>query len=419
MPPREHDYDMDIKITPKKLSGAVTVPPSKSVAHRMIIAAALADGVSVISNLYPSVDILATMDCMRELGAKVDFANDKAVIEGIKTSPDKAVLDCHESGSTLRFLIPVACALGVNAEFLGSAKLPQRPITPFTDEFPKHGAAFDFAKAESGCTLPCSVSGKLKAGRFEIDGSVSSQFITGLMLALPLLDGDSEIVLTSALNSKPYVDITVGVLRDFGCNISETKSGCFIKGNCKLKPFSGRVEGDYSQAAFFCTANALGSEMDINGLNDNSLQGDRVIKDLCRNYTASGGKPFDIDCSNIPDLVPILTVLACFCEGKSRLTNVARLRFKECDRLAVTAECLNSMGGRVTVHEDHLEIEGVDSLKGGEIFGHNDHRIPMSMAIAATRCENPLIIRGAECVRKSYPDFFEVYKSLGGEVEVL
>ena len=410
---------MDIKITPKKLRGEVTLPPSKSVAHRMIIAAALADGVSVISNLYPSVDILATMDCMRALGAKVDFESDKAVIEGVKRIPDKAVLDCHESGSTLRFLIPVACALGVNAEFLGSAKLPQRPITPFTDEFPKHGITFDFGRAESGCTLPCSVSGKLSAGKFEIDGSISSQFITGLMLALPILEGDSEIVLTSKLNSKPYIDITLGVLRDFGCEVAKTDRGYLIKGGQKLKPFSGRVEGDYSHAAFFFTANALGSELQIKGLSENSLQGDRIIKDICGDFAQNGGKPFEIDCADIPDLVPILTVLACFCEGKSRLTNVARLRFKECDRLAVTADCLNSIGGRVTVYEDHLEIEGVGSLKGGKIFGHNDHRIPMSMAIAATRCENPLIIRGAECVRKSYPDFFEVYKTLGGECDVI
>lgn len=410
---------MDIKITPKKLRGEVTVPPSKSVAHRMIIAASFARGKSVISNLYPSVDILATMDCMRALGAKIDFTGDTAVIEGIENIPDKAVLNCHESGSTLRFLIPVACALGVNAEFLGSAKLPQRPITPFTEEFPKHGIAFDFGRAESGCTLPCSVSGKLTAGRFEVDGSISSQFITGLMLALPLLDGDSEIVLTSKLNSKPYVDITLGVLRDFGCDIAETNTGYLIKGNQSFKPFSGRVEGDYSHAAFFYTANALGSELKLNGLNENSLQGDKIIKNICEEFTGSGGKPFEIDGSDIPDLVPILTVLACFCEGTSRITNVARLRFKECDRLAVPAECLNSMGGRVRVGEDYLEIEGVKSLKGGEIHGHTDHRIPMSMAIAATRCEEPLIIRGAECVRKSFPDFFDVYRALGGEFDVI
>lgn len=409
---------MDIKITPKKLCGMVTVPPSKSVAHRMIIAASLADGVSTVSNLYPSVDILATMDCMRALGAKIDFKNEKAVIEGIKNIPDKAVLDCHESGSTLRFLIPVACALGVETEFLGSAKLPQRPITPFTEEFPKHGITFDFTKAPNGCTLPCSVSGKLTAGRFEIDGGLSSQFITGLMFALCLLDGDSEIVLTSHLNSEPYVNITLGVLRDFGTVIRKTENGYFIKGNQRLKPFSGAVECDYSQAAFFRVANSLGSELMIMGLNSASLQGDKQIMEICNNFDKDSA-PFELDCSDIPDLVPILTVLACFCKGTSKLTNIARLRFKECDRLSVTAECLNAIGGKVTVHEDSLEIEGVSELRGGEIDGHNDHRIPMSMAIAATCCTSPLIIRGAECVKKSFPNYFDVYKQLGGEVEIL
>lgn len=410
---------MDIQITPKMLHGVVTVPPSKSVAHRMIIAAALADGVSTISNLYPSVDILATIDCMRRLGAKIDFTDDTAVIEGIKNIPDKAVLDCHESGSTLRFLIPVACALGVNTEFLGSAKLPQRPITPFTDEFPKHGITFDFGKAEIGCTLPCSVSGKLSAGRFEIDGGLSSQFITGLMFALPLLNSDSEIVLTSHLNSKPYVDITLGVLRDFGCGISETERGYSIKGGQRLKPFSGKVEGDYSQAAFFRVANSLGSNLGIFGLNENSLQGDRKIMEICDSFDKSSGEPFEIDGSDIPDLVPILTILACFGKGTSHITNVARLRFKECDRLNVTAECLNAIGGKVTAHDDSLEIEGVSELHGGEIDGHNDHRIPMSMAVAATRCTSPLVIRGAECVRKSFPNYFDVYKQLGGEVDTI
>lgn len=408
---------MDIRITPKKLHGEVIVPPSKSVAHRMIIAAALASGKSTITNLFPSEDILATMDCMRALGAEISFKGYTAVIEGIKNTPDKAVLDCRESGSTLRFLIPIACALNVKAEFLGRAKLPQRPITPFTDEFPKHGITFDFSKAESGCTLPCSVSGKLTSGHFEIKGDISSQFITGLMFALLLLDGDSEIILTSPLQSKPYVDITISVLRDFGCVVLESKSGYLIKGKQRLSLFSGAVEGDFSQSAFFYTANALGSNLKISGLNYNSSQGDKKIVEICENYVKSNKKPFEIDCSDIPDLVPILSVLACFGKGTSRLTNVARLRFKECDRLSVTAECLNAIGGNVTVNEDSLEIVGVNSLKGGEINGHNDHRIPMAMAIAATRCENPLIIRGAECVRKSFPNFFDVYRSLDGEVE--
>ena len=405
---------MDLRITPAKLSGKVVVPPSKSVAHRMIIAAALSDGVSTISNLFPSVDITATMDCMKALGAKISFSNNTAVIEGIKNSPDKAVLDCHESGSTLRFLIPVACALGVDAEFIGRGKLPQRPITPFLDELPKHGISFKLP--ENGDNLPCSVHGKLTGGRFEIDGGISSQFITGLLFALPLLNEDSEIVLTSPLQSKPYVDITIGVLRDFGCEIVETKTGYFVKVNQRLVPFSGAVEGDFSQAAFFYVANVLGSSLEIAGLNKNSLQGDKAIVDICKK-AAADRKAFEIDCSDIPDLVPILSVLGCFCDGKSRIINAARLRIKECDRLAAMEDCLNKIGGKVKSTADTLEIDGGGTLGGGEVGCFNDHRIAMSMAIAATRCENPLIIRGAECVSKSFPNFFEVYRTLGGIFE--
>lgn len=405
---------MDLKITPRSLKGEVIVPPSKSVAHRMIIAAALADGTSTISNLSGSADILATIGCMKALGADIKLNGDTAVISGIGSVPGSAVLDCNESGSTLRFLIPVACALGVNTEFHGGGKLPQRPITPFLEEFPKHGITFDLSKAESGCSLPCSVSGKLTAGRYEIDGGISSQFITGLMLALPLLDGDSEIILTSRLESKPYVDITMGVLRDFGCVVTEFSGGYSVKGGSRLKPFSGSVEGDYSQAAFFYVANSLGSDIKISGLNENSSQGDKQIAEICRAYSENRA-PFEIDCSDIPDLVPILSVLGCFCKGKSRIYNAARLRIKECDRLAAMEDCLNRIGGKVSSTEDSLIIEGVESFNGGEAVCYNDHRIAMSMAVAATRCTSPLIIRGAECVRKSYPDFFDVYRSIGGE----
>ncbi len=400
---------MDIKITPTPLKGSVIVPPSKSVAHRMIIAAALADGNSEISNLSPSVDIKATIGCMKALGANIEYNGKTAVIEGIKKVPEKAVLDCCESGSTLRFLIPVAAALGVNAEFNGKGKLPERPITPFVNEFPKHNVAFEFMGENN---LPCKISGKLSGGSFSIDGGISSQFITGLLLALPLLSENSEIVLTSPLQSKPYVDITTGVLRDFGCEISETKTGYSVKSMGKFKPFSGAVEGDYSQAAFFYTANALGSSIEIKGLNERSLQGDKAIVDICKNNTA-----FEIDCSDIPDLVPIMSVLACFCKGTSRITNAARLRIKECDRLAAMEECLNKIGGKVRSTADSLEIEGVGTLKGGEVSCFNDHRIAMSMAVAATRCENPLVIRGAECVAKSFPNFFDIYKELGGNIQ--
>lgn len=407
---------MDIRITPSLLRGEVTVPPSKSVAHRMIIAAALADGISTISNVSGSADILATIACMKAFGADIELNGDTAVINGIKKIPASAEADCCESGSTLRFLIPVACALGINAEFRGEGKLPQRPITPFLEEFPKHGASFDFSEAENGFSLPCTVSGKLTAGRYEIDGGISSQFITGLMFALPLLDGDSEIVIRSHLESKPYIDITMGVLRGFGCEVTERGNGYFIKGNSRLKPFSGSVEGDYSQSAFFYVANALGSDIGINGLSEKSFQGDKKIAEICREFSKNK-TPFELDCSDIPDLVPILSVLGCFCKGTSRIYNAARLRIKECDRLAAMEDCLNRIGGKVTSTEDGLIIEGVEGFKGGEVNCYNDHRIAMSMAVAATRCASPLILRGAECVRKSYPDFFDVYRTIGGKAE--
>lgn len=413
---------MKIKITPSKLSGTVNIPPSKSAAHRMIIAAALAKGKSEISNLYPSEDILATMECMRRLGAAIEFSGASAVITGIEKIPEKAVLDCGESGSTLRFLIPVAAALGVECTFIGRGKLPVRPIAPYIEEFPKHGVTLEFSSAKDGEFLPLTIKGKLTAGDFTLSGGISSQFITGLLFALPKLDGESRIVLTTRLESKPYVDITLGTLKDLGCDISETANGYSVRGGQTFMPFNGAVEGDYSQAAFFEAANALGSDIKIAGLNEKSYQGDKKIIEICREIVYNNStdlKPFRIDCSDIPDLVPILAVLGTFCKGRSYITNAARLRIKECDRLAAMAYNLNEIGGRITELSDGLVIDGVDSLDGGTIDGFNDHRIAMATAIASTRCANPLIITGAECVSKSYPDFWEDFRALGGIFEVI
>lgn len=405
---------MNIRIKPHKLHGKVIVPPSKSVAHRMIIGAALSSGASEITNLSPSADISATIDCMKALGADIAFYGDKAVINGIKKIPEKAVLNCRESGSTLRFLIPVAAALGVETEFQGGGKLPTRPLTPFFEEFPKHGVSFELPS--NGTNLPLKINGKLKAGRYEIDGGISSQFITGLLFALPLLDGDSEIVLTSPLQSAPYVNITIEALNSYGCEIRTTEKGFSIKGNCTFKPHSSRIEGDFSQAAFFYVANSLGSDIEISDINLFSAQGDKLIAEICEKFNEHTDA-FELDCSDVPDLVPILTVLASFGKGTTRLTNVARLRIKECDRLAAMEDCLNRVGGSVRAYDDYIEIDGVGVLHGGEIDAYNDHRIAMSMAIAATISDKPIIIHGAECVAKSYPDFYEVYRSLEGIAE--
>ena len=406
---------MNIQITPKKLNGQIMIPPSKSMAHRLIISAALAEGISKISNVYPSKDILATIDVMKTFGADIKFDGDLLVVNGVSEIPEKALCDCCESGSTLRFLIPVACALGISTTFVGKGKLPERPITPYLSELSENGITFDYNN-----TMPFSVTGKLKSGTYKIAGDISSQFITGLIFALPLVEGDSEIILTSHLESKPYVDITVSALKTYGIDIAETENGYYIKGGQKYMPCDTVVEADYSQAAFFYVLNSLGSDIKICGLNSDSFQGDKKIVEICERivYNKEGSpNSFKLDCSDIPDLVPVLAVLASFCGGVSEITNVKRLRIKESDRLAAISECLNKIGGKVQAFEDKLVVTGVESLSGGEVDAFNDHRIAMAMAVAATRCTGPLIINGAECVEKSYPNFFEDYIALGGQVE--
>lgn len=399
-----------VKITPSPLSGKITVPPSKSISHRALICAALADGKSEITNLLDCADTRATIDILRAFGAQITQSKDKTVVEGIKTPSAEAIADCCESGSTLRFLIPVAAALGCSTEFIGKGKLPQRPITPYFTELGKNGITFERD------TMPYKISGRLKAGDYSLAGNISSQFISGLLFALPLLDGDSRIILTSAPESKPYVDITIAELKKFGVEIAETEYGWHVAGNQRYKPFNTAIEADMSQAAFFVVANALGSKIEIEGLNPNSLQGDRAILDIVKK---ANGNAFEVDASQIPDLVPILAVLAALSKGTSKITNCARLRIKECDRLAAITEELNKLGAKVTELPDSLVIDGVSEFHGGICDSHNDHRIPMSLAIAATRGSLPVTINGAECVGKSYPTFFEDYVSIGGKADVI
>lgn len=408
---------MDIKIYPSKLIGTVKAPSSKSYSHRMIIAAALADGISEVSNVTDSNDITVTAQAMEALGANVLEDSGTYTVRGIRTPSEKADIDCGESGSTLRFIIPIAAALGCESVFSGHGKLPERPITPYVREFASKGVAFE---PKSG--LPIKITGKLSAGEYSLEGDVSSQFITGLMFALPLCTEDSVIKLTSPLQSKPYADMTIAALKNFGINIFETKMDglplYLIKGNQKYKPCRVSVEGDYSQAAFFYTANALGSEIEITNLDPHTSQGDKAIVDIIASC-GSEMKPFTVDVGDIPDLVPILAVLGCFTKGTSRIVNAARLKIKESDRLTAIADALNAIGGKVTAGGDYLEMQPVDKFTGGEIDSCNDHRIAMAAAIAAIRSDAPVIIRGAEAVRKSYPRFFEDYKALGGQFETL
>lgn len=401
---------MNVKIKPSLLSGGIVVPPSKSISHRVLICAALAKGKSEIKGLLDCEDTNATIEILRSFGAKININGNDATVFGIERANKSVNADCRESGSTLRFLIPVAAALGIDASFSGKGKLPDRPITPYFTELTKNGIIFETEK------MPYKISGKLTSGEYVLAGNISSQFITGLLFALPLLKGNSRIVLTSPLQSKPYVDITLDCLNRFGIEIEEEKDGYFVRGGQSYSPYDTKIEADMSQAAFFITANALGSDIEIVGLNPKSLQGDRAILDIVRE---SNGAAFNVDASQIPDLVPILAVLATFSKGTSHITNCGRLRIKECDRLAAISAELNKLGAKIKENPDSLIIEGVDTIHGGECETYNDHRIPMALAIASTRSTEPITLKNAECVSKSYPNFFEDFRSIGGNINVI
>ncbi len=409
---------MDITITPAKLSGSVTPPPSKSQAHRALIAAALADGESVISNVAFSQDIEATINCLESLGAEFVREGSSVTVRGMganSMSPLRRLayprLDCGESGSTLRFLIPVALAVRGGGIFSGRGRLMERPQKPYFDLFDEKGI---FCEQKDG-TL--TVTGMLTPGTYRLPGNVSSQFVTGLLYALPLLDGDSEIVLTSPLESRGYADMTLDVLKAFGITVEERENSFFVPGKQIYQPHSFAVEADWSQAGFWYAAKLLGSPVDVAGMNPDSIQGDRVITAYLIELSAVGS--LNLEVSGCPDLVPPLAVMAALRTGETTcLTNAARLRIKESDRLASVTQVLRALGADITEGADSLAILGRGTLAGGvKVDSFNDHRIAMMAAIAATRCNNPVTINGAECVAKSYPDFWEEYRRLGGKIE--
>lgn len=397
---------MDIIITPGTLRGTLEAPPSKSHAHRLMTAVALA-GKKISESLCTSEDTRATFRCLNELHGG-------------------GILDCGESGTTLRFLLPVASALGINAEFIGHGRLPERPMSALNNALRENGAVI------SADNLPIKVSGQLHPGVFRVPGNISSQFISGLLFALPLLDGDSEIVIEGKRESVGYIDMTLDTLRSFSINIEETPSGYKIKGPQKyIEPDSPRVQGDWSNAAFFLCAGALGGETDITGLSPDSRQSDRAIVSILKDFGAdvkcgdmisvrgNGLCGIKIDISQCPDLFPTLAAAACAALGDTIFTNAARLRIKESDRIEAVEKMINSLGGFAESTEDSLTVRGTGMLPGGEVDSFNDHRIVMAAAIAACICENPVIIHDAQAVNKSYPNFFEDYRKLGGKADVI
>lgn len=418
----------DVKFSPFVPNGTVNVPPSKSDVHRAIICAAMANGVSRISPVALSNDIKATIGCIKALGADAVLENNVLTVDGTNMYKNKtALLDCGESGSTLRFFIPIAAVGNINATFVGKGKLPQRPIGIFTETLPKAGTV---CKTEGG--LPLEIKGQLKSGIFEIPGNVSSQFITGLLLALPILEGDSEIVLTSPLESVGYIAMTIRTMKQFGVNIQATEKGWHIKGGQSYKTCDYTTDGDWSQAAFFMVLGAVSGKVTVKGVAKDSTQGDKKCAEILARFgakvtqldnevTVEKGKlkAITIDASQIPDLVPVLSVCAAFAEGTTKIINAERLRIKECDRLKATAELLNNLGGKVKELSDGLEITGVSSLKGGKVNGYNDHRIVMSAAVCAARSDEDITATFAMSINKSYPDFYIDYNSIGGKANVL
>lgn len=403
--------------------GTVMAPPSKSDVHRAIICAALSQGVCTVSPVALSEDIKATIACVEALGARTNICQNQLTVDGTRLfSQRSAVLDCHESGSTLRFLIPVAAAGGVEATFTGSGRLPERPIGIYTDALPQRGVV-----CQTGGGLPLQISGRLQSGVFRIPGNVSSQFITGLLFALPLLDGDSDIVLTSPIQSIGYINMTIRTMSKFGIEVDMTDTGWHVRGKQHYIPTDYTTDGDWSQAAFFLTAGAVGGEVTVNNCNIDSSQGDRAIAALLREFGADvqqdGGvitvrrapmKAIDIDAAHIPDLVPVLAVGACFAEGVTRIFNAERLRVKESDRLQSTAALINALGGKAKELPDGLAVTGVPSLTGGSAQGCNDHRIVMAAAVCAAGCTGDIRCTDAWSVNKSYPDFYEDYRKING-----
>lgn len=394
---------MDITITPRQLNGVVHAIPSKSQAHRLLICAAFADQPSILECPETNKDITATVNCLNALGATITRQNDGYSIAPIKEVPDIAVLNCGESGSTLRFLLPIVGALGVDATFQMEGRLPQRPITDLKLEMERMGCKFS---TPSPTELRCM--GHLQYGDYQIAGNVSSQYITGLLFAMALLSGESSLTISGNLESKPYVQMTQDALAMFGVDTSNYH----VTGKRPFRsPGDISVEGDWSNGAFFLVAQALGNPVTVINLNTNSSQGDKAIVKLLQTLERN----CTISVTDIPDLVPALSVIAAANHGAT-FTDIQRLRLKESDRVASVIEMLSALGIQAFADNTTLTIYP-GQFRGGVIDSHNDHRIAMSAAIAATVADNPVTILNASCVSKSYPSFWEEYRKLGGHYE--
>ncbi|MDR0752427.1 MAG: 3-phosphoshikimate 1-carboxyvinyltransferase [Christensenellaceae bacterium] len=418
---------MILKFRPTNLTGVVNMPPSKSHLHRILIVSALSNRLTQVIGKSNAEDVLATISCLRSLGASITENSTGYLVNPIWNNlQNVALLDANESGSTFRFLIPIVAALNLKScQITGSERLLERPILDLLHTLKSNNANIEFDQTG------IYISSKLSAGRFLIRGDISSQYITGLLLACPLLDGDSEITITGKRQSQSYIDITIEVMQKFGIKVLTTSTGYYITGGqVYSSPYFIKAESDWSNAAFWLVAGALNGDIIVNGLNMSSTQGDRAILNILREAGAnifvaqnnaihvkkSTLYPFNCDLSNIPDLGPILSILASSIDGECIFSNIERLRLKECDRIMAIEETLERLNVKTLTNTNTLTISG-GSISSATLKGYNDHRMIMSAAVAG--CLVPIILTGADAYKKSYPTFFDVYESLGGDYETV
>jgi len=425
---------MDVTIIPHHLDGSVAALPSKSMAHRLMILAALSQGITDFVCPSLSEDVKATLRCLKAIGAPAMGTRDglrmvPVTVGGVRRN---AQLDVGESGSTLRFLLPILAALGRGATFVGHGRLAERPLSPLDEQLELHGVTLS-----ARGSFPLVVGGTLSGGDFQLPGNVSSQFVSGLLMAGPLLEGGVRIAVSEHVESKGYIDLTIDALARFGVRVDERRAkidgtSCLVfqvpEGSRLVTPGTCVVEGDWSNAAFWLAAGALGSQpLSVTGLDLSSRQGDRAIMAALAMMGARMGRSSgivaasrealhgrDIDVSGIPDLVPPLAAVASVAQGTTRLSRAGRLRLKESDRLQTISATIRALGGAAEVDGDDLVIEGVETLSGGTVDAANDHRIAMMASICAAYAAGPTTILGADCVSKSYPGFFHDFRSLGG-----
>ncbi len=410
---------MNIKISPHSLCGEVKIPPSKSAAHRNLICAALCIGESRVEPFCTSEDIKATAEALKKLGAFLD-EDSYGYTAKMGKAPDVTEIDFYESGSTARFIMPIAAALGINASFKGRGRLPERPMKVLSDQMREHGV---FVSSDN---LPIKISGRMHSGLFRLPGNISSQYITGLMLAAPLMEGETEIELTSPLQSVGYVDMTIAVMERFGVRVERSEKGFLIPKGQSYKPQKVKTEGDWSTAAFFMSAAAIGGDIKISGLDFASYQGDMAALDV---FAAFGAditiednvlhikkgelRGITVNAEDIPDMVPAIAATAAFAKGQTVIKGAERLRIKESDRIKTTVEALKSLSVDVKETDDGMIING-GKVIGGKIDGANDHRIVMAFSVAAAYADGESIISDSEAVAKSYPEFYESFKEMEG-----